>query len=109
MCDKISKLVLRRRMGMVARTHTKDVHTGWVTHAVSLHPAAFSGSQLLFPHGRQGLRKCDSYPICGRRMIFSCCKSFTRVCCHATNLRLPLNVEDRRELPMLEISEDQRH
>lgn len=92
---KICKLALNQHM---LHTHIQDAHTSSLRHhihrdththtvTVSLLPYVFSGSRLLFPNDQQGLRKCDSYPICGQRMIFSCCKSFTTVSCHASPQR----------------------
>lgn len=92
MCYKICKLALKRHMLRI-HIHTQPGHAHSNTHShtravkVSLHPSVFSGSQLLFPNGQLGLRKCDLYPICGQQMIFSCCKSFTRVSCHASPQR----------------------
>lgn len=93
MCYKICELALKRHMLHThkfgtckpAQRHQMRTHTH--TLNVSLHSSIFSSSQLLFPNGQQGLRKCDSYPICGQQIIFSCCKSFTRVSCHASPQR----------------------
>lgn len=88
---KICKLALSRHM-LHTHTHTfrtahphvrACAHTRTHTVDVSLLASVSSSSQLLFPNDQQDLRKCDSYPICGQRMIFSCCKSFTRLSRHA--------------------------
>lgn len=89
MCYKICKLALKRhtlRVHSHARTHTRPQRAHWSARSVKVspHPTVFSGSELLLPNGRLGLRKCDSDPICGRQMIFSCYKSFTTLSCHAS-------------------------
>lgn len=66
---------------------TRCVYTRTPDRQVSRRPRVFSGSKLLLPNGQPALKKCDSYPICGRRMIFSCCKSSTTLSCHASQPR----------------------
>lgn len=92
---KICKLALNRHM---LRTHIQDTHTSSPRHhmrtqSMSLSfPLYFPAQGFVFPNDQQRLRKCNSYPICGQRMIFSCCKSFPVMLLHrgvrAVDLRL---------------------
>lgn len=77
---KICKLALNRHM---LHAHIQDIHTSSHTQSLSF-PLYFPAQGFLFPNDQRGLRKCDSYPICGQWMIFSWYKSFTRVSCHAS-------------------------